>query len=157
MGGKGGAIVLSWKSFKEYLLGELLLRPSRLRCDVLVRQGHRRPGQPGTPSRSTWRGRQALQGAVQTLDNVYRLTFKVSGSSTSLICSLNDSVTFCICCLNVSVPEYLLGSFLTVFTSEDLLFVHHDEYAFLHVLSTFTKAVLKSCLLIPKSEPRWGE
>ena len=88
---------------------------------------------------------------------VYRLTFKVSGSSTSLICSLNDSVTFCICCLNVSVPEYLLGSFLTVFTSEDLLFVHHDEYAFLHVLSTFTKAVLKSCLLIPKSEPRWGE
>ena len=75
---------------------------------------------------------------MQTLDNVYRLTFKVSGSSTSLICSLNDSVTFCICCLNVSVPEYLLGSFLTVFTSGDLLFVHHDEYAFLHVLSTFT-------------------
>ena len=50
-------------------------------------------------------------------DNVHGLTFKVSGSSTSLICSLNDSVTFCnyFSLSNFSVP--VLCSFLTVFTS----------------------------------------
>ena len=52
-----------------------------------------------------------------SLDNVHGLKFKVSGSSTSLICSLNDSVTFCnyFSLSNFSVP--VLGSFLTVFTS----------------------------------------
>lgn len=33
------------------------------------------------------------------LPDVYGLTFKARGSSASLSCSLNDSVTFCICCL----------------------------------------------------------
>lgn len=146
LGGEGGTHDLrplsSTGSLNEYLTGELLLRPSQLRCEVPVRR--RKP-----QARPAWCALQAYMalsspgrrveprlhthrmvlshrhqgcpaGCFQasfSLDDVHRLAFKVSGSSTSLICSLNDSVTFCnyFSLSNFSVP--VLSSFLTGFTS----------------------------------------